>query len=1000
MSEPKGSHQSGEMSARPDYLRLEDDIEVGSLRSPIGMTIANRYRINEKIAAGGMATVFLADDQKHGRQVAVKVLHETLTHTIGIQRFLREIEVIARLQHPHLLTLIDSGDVDQLPYYVMPYIEAQSLRELIADKKRLPCDEAVRITREVADGLDYAHRNGVIHRDIKPSNILMSGGHAVVADFGIATALQRAAVGRLTETGISLGSPTYMSPEQAAGERDVDERSDIYSLACVLYEMISGEPPIDGSSMQQMVTRKLTGGFTPLREMRTDVPPALAAAIHRALAPDRNARFGSIAEFSAAIAAALPVARRSRAVWHTAAVAAVAVAALATWLRHEVRVVRATQRVAEVSRLSMSGNLLGAFRLSQEILPVIPADTTLQRLRGFFTDFLTIVTEPAGARVSFQPLDSAESPWRVIGVTPIDSLAFPRLLGSGTDYRVRIERAGYEPRELLVNSFANLAPSANWQAPAGIFLPLDTVRLARVGAMPGMLSIRRGRYADIDVADFYAGKTEVTNREYARFVAAGGYEKPEYWTEPMMREGRPIAWADAMRLFRDESGAAGPSTWTGGHYPAGQDDFPVGGVSYYEAAAYARFAGKRLPTLGHWRLAAMRNMREFGWTFARASNMNSVQPRPVGKGTINNLGLYDVAGNVREWCSTPGTANTGRVAMGGGWEDPEYMMNNLVIRPDFDRTPSIGLSLFEFADEDSIIARLSRPVSRSVRRDFRGFRAVSDAQFALYRSLFTYDQRALDARIDSTGVSDNFRWEKVSFTAAYGDERMIAYVVLPRTGAGPFEPVVFWQPGAPISVKTGVPEGLVASDLYGFLAQKGRAVVVPLFKESYERDGANARRIAGAPDSSVRSRDHVIQWIKDMRRSIDYIETRNDLRADRIGFFGVSWGGLMAPMALALEPRIKAGVISGGGYVPAQYPLPEVEMANYTPRVHQPVLMLSGQHDNSLYPYETSQLPFFDQLGTPLVLKKRVEYSTAGHIVPLDVIVRETLEWFDHHLRR
>lgn len=221
-----------------------------------GAIIGNRYRIERQVGEGGMASVFLAEDLKHHRPVAVKVLLEALTHTIGIKRLLQEIETIARLQHPHLLTLIDSGDIGGMLYYVMPYIEAKSVREVIDLEKTLSIDRAVAIAREVADGLAYAHEHGVIHRDVKPSNVLMSDGHAVVADFGIATALQKASVERITDTGMSLGSPTYMSPEQAAGERDLDARTDIYSLACMLYEMLSGAPPLADLSMQQMITRK------------------------------------------------------------------------------------------------------------------------------------------------------------------------------------------------------------------------------------------------------------------------------------------------------------------------------------------------------------------------------------------------------------------------------------------------------------------------------------------------------------------------------------------------------------------------------------------------------------------------------------------------------------------------------------------------------------------------------------------------------------------------
>ena len=201
-------------------LNAADELkELPSRGLTAGTIIGERYRVENRIAEGGMATVFLAVDLRHDRKVAVKVVHESLAHTIGIQRFLREIEVVARLQHPHLLTLIDSGTVGQFPYYVMPYLEAQSLRETIAERGQLPLEQAVTIAREVADGLSYAHERGVVHRDIKPSNILMSDGHAVVADFGIATAIRNSTVGRITVTGSSLGSPTYMSPSRRRASR-------------------------------------------------------------------------------------------------------------------------------------------------------------------------------------------------------------------------------------------------------------------------------------------------------------------------------------------------------------------------------------------------------------------------------------------------------------------------------------------------------------------------------------------------------------------------------------------------------------------------------------------------------------------------------------------------------------------------------------------------------------------------------------------------------------
>jgi eukaryotic-like serine/threonine-protein kinase len=222
-------------------------------------TLTERYRIEREVGAGGMATVYQAQDLKHDRKVAIKVLRPELSAVIGAERFLREIKTIATLQHPHILGLIDSGEVNGTAYYVMPFVEGESLRDRLTREKQLPIADAVRIATEVAAALDYAHRHGVIHRDIKPENVLLHDGSALVADFGIALAVSHAGGGsRMTETGMSLGTPHYMSPEQAMGEREITARSDVYALGCVTYEMLSGDPPFTGSTAQAIIAKVRT----------------------------------------------------------------------------------------------------------------------------------------------------------------------------------------------------------------------------------------------------------------------------------------------------------------------------------------------------------------------------------------------------------------------------------------------------------------------------------------------------------------------------------------------------------------------------------------------------------------------------------------------------------------------------------------------------------------------------------------------------------------------
>ena len=221
--------------------------------------LADRYTIDRELGAGGMATVYLAHDLKHDRKVALKVLKPELAAVIGGERFLSEIKTTANLQHPHILALFDSGEAHGFVYYVMPYVEGESLRDRLNREKQVPVDDALRIATEVADALEYAHGHGIIHRDIKPENVLLHGGHALVADFGIALAVSRSdGVTRMTETGMSLGTPTYMSPEQAMGEKEISARSDVYALGAMLYEMLVGDPPFTGSTAQAIVAKVLT----------------------------------------------------------------------------------------------------------------------------------------------------------------------------------------------------------------------------------------------------------------------------------------------------------------------------------------------------------------------------------------------------------------------------------------------------------------------------------------------------------------------------------------------------------------------------------------------------------------------------------------------------------------------------------------------------------------------------------------------------------------------
>jgi serine/threonine-protein kinase len=270
----------------------------------LAAALADRYRIARELGQGGMATVYLAQDLKHDRRVAIKVLRPELAAVIGADRFLREIKTLATLQHPHILGLIDSGEVQGTAYYVMPFVEGESLRDRLAREKQLPIADALRIATEAASALDYAHRHGIIHRDIKPENVMLHDGSALVTDFGIALAVTSATGSRMTETGMSLGTPHYMSPEQAMGEREISPRSDIYALGAMTYEMLLGEPPFTGPTAQAIVAKVMTEKPARLIPRRPRIAAAVEDAVLTALEKLPADRFGSAAEFSAALGGA------------------------------------------------------------------------------------------------------------------------------------------------------------------------------------------------------------------------------------------------------------------------------------------------------------------------------------------------------------------------------------------------------------------------------------------------------------------------------------------------------------------------------------------------------------------------------------------------------------------------------------------------------------------------------------------------------------------------
>jgi len=1005
--------------ATPTDVSLEP---TEGIEQQLTAALADRYRIERELGRGGMAVVFLAHDLKHDRPVAVKVMRPELAASIGTERFLREIQIAAKLNHPHILMLIDSGEADGLLYYVMPYVEGETLRERIAREGQLPLDDALQVTRDVAAALSYAHSQGVVHRDIKPENVLLSTGEAVVADFGIAAAVTAAGGGRLTETGISIGSPAYMSPEQASGEHRVDGRIDIYSLGCVLYEMLSGDAPYTASTPHALLAKKLSEPTPRISVVRDTVPPGIEAALAKALAKTPADRYTTAQQFAQAlttpgdgITAAYEESDRAEAggglnlrwlasrlrqlrVAIPTVAAIVAVAFFAVWFFQQRAEVRWAREVAlpEIEQLIAENdvwrNLVPPYRLAVQAEAVLGDDPELAELFSQVSLEIDVLTEPPGASIYMREYGDADGEWALLGVSPLENVRVP--IGI---FRWKIEKDGYE---------TVLVAASTWNAGAekDIISAYDLRRTLdeQGSAPPGMVRVEATETAVGTLGEFFIDRYEVTNQQYKEFVDAGGYRDREYWKHPFVQDGRQLSWDEAMGEFVDPSDQPGPSTWLGGDYPQGQGDYPVSGVSWYEAAAYAEYAGKSLPTNAHWNVARggltpMIQFPQLGGFGVLAPFSNFGGQGPVQVGSLDGVtayGAYDMAGNVREWCwnETP----QGRLVRGGAWNDNTYEFRTPRQAPPMDRSARNGFRLAIYPDSETVPEAAFGLQTINVFRDFRAQQPVSDAVFDVYREQFSYDATDLNARVEHREESPG-RWvrEKISFDAAYGGERVLAHLFLPANTPPPFQTVIYFPGGASTWMTSS--EDLESyyefSMFLSFLVRNGRAVLYPVYKGTFERGSPALMALLGGAQSHAYT-EFVVQMVKDFKRSMDYLETRPDIDSEKLAYYGMSWGGVLGAIIPAVEERLGASILLAGGFgAPAR---PEAHQLNYVTRVETPTLMLNGRYDN-IFALEEKVRPMFDLLGTTAEHKQLILYDT-DHIPPRAEFIKEILAWLDTYL--
>ncbi|MGH9813929.1 MAG: protein kinase domain-containing protein, partial [Candidatus Acidiferrales bacterium] len=599
--------------------------------------------------------VYKAEDLKLGRQVALKFLPEDLApDETAVERFKREARAASALDHPNICTIYEIGEHDGQPYIAMQYLQGRTLKERIGGQP-LPASELLNVALQVADALAAAHARGIVHRDIKPANVFLTGqGQAKVLDFGLAKLLPQAddvtAAATLTEPGAAPGTLPYMAPEQLRGQ-PADLRSDVYALGCVLYEMATGQRPFRDELTTQLIDAILHRPPTPPERLNPALPAELRPIILRCLEKDAESRYPSAAELRKGLAdchaaltssAAVPVdlrglvqrARRPRVAAIVALVVLTLALAVGGLLRQRARVQWAEREaLPQIQQLIEQENYFEAYLLARQAEKFIPGNPRLRELVEMVSYPVSIRTEPPGADIFIKPYAAPEREWDLLGQSPLEGIHIPQ-----ADFRWKIAKPGYLPVE------ANL-----------FFYPEVTVKLDAEGSRdPRQVRVAGGSFRlwsldPVELGDYLIDMYEVTNREFKEFVDQGGYQKPDYWKQPFVQDGRTLSWEEAMAEFRDRTGRPGPATWELSSYPSGQEEYPVNGVSWYEAAAYAEFRGRSLPTVYHWYNAA--GLVRPSSSILEVSNFGGRGPAAVGTYQgLGAFGTYDMAGNVKEWC--------------------------------------------------------------------------------------------------------------------------------------------------------------------------------------------------------------------------------------------------------------------------------------------------------------------------------------------------------------
>ncbi|HSE40360.1 MAG TPA: bifunctional serine/threonine-protein kinase/formylglycine-generating enzyme family protein, partial [Acidobacteriota bacterium] len=627
-----------------------------------------------------MGEVYLAEDFSLNRLVALKILpKQFVADEDRLHRFIREAKTASAISHSGVAHIYEIGEAEGTHFIAMEYVEGSTLAKKV-EKGPLEYHQVISITLELASALQAAHSKGIIHRDIKPSNVMItSSGAAKLLDFGLSKVTNeekdpKSWLSTLTKTqsGLVLGTIPYMSPEQLRG-LELDHRTDFFSLGTLLHQISTGRHPFQENTAIGIAQSIMNEESIPVHQINNKIPTSFSKIVSKLLEKNREDRYQNVADILEDLKRVeldktegpkwLTVIRKP-AVAFLLLLGLIAISAVFIRTVHHSSKVRwaRDEALLEITRLIDQGKYSEAVELGNEAQKFIPEDPLLKSLWSSMSITVSIQTRPSGAEISTEDYESPSDKWKAIGISPISELRIPKGYT-----RWKITKSGFRPLYVVI-------PRAFWETEVQLNFLMEPESEIPSGMtrIPGLKSdsLFPLTFTIMPVEeDYWMDQFEVSNKEFKKFVDSSGYQNSKYWRVPFVKDGKELRFEEAMNYFHDSTGRPGPLHWEVGNYPRGEDGYPVTGVSWYEAAAYAEFAGKSLPTIHHWMRAAGDGMN---YEIIRFSNFNSNGPILASDvRSMNPFGNYNMAGNVKEWCWNESDTGT-RFILGGSYLEPVY----------------------------------------------------------------------------------------------------------------------------------------------------------------------------------------------------------------------------------------------------------------------------------------------------------------------------------------